>query len=184
MDPTPPVAIVGMACIFPGAGDLGSYWKNLVAGHDAIREVPAARWEPVFFDPESSRVDRLYCKRGGFIDEFARFDALHWGVMPLAAQGYEPDQLLALETCAAALADAGLSERDFPRETTGVILGRGGYLNSGMARFASKVRTSQELVQCLERLVPGLSTEQLERVRAEFQAKLGHPSRTWMERAS
>ena len=32
------VAIIGMACVFPGARDLDAFWENLQAGHDAIRE--------------------------------------------------------------------------------------------------------------------------------------------------
>jgi acyl transferase domain-containing protein len=46
-------AIVGMACLFPGAPDMDRYWRNIVDGVDAIGEVPAARWDPVFYDPAS-----------------------------------------------------------------------------------------------------------------------------------
>src|SRR5258706_16388375 len=99
-------AIIGMACIFPGAPDLATYAKNLEAGYDAIRDVPPQRWDPVFYDPASTAADRFYCKRGGFVDEYASFDALAFGVMPVAAQGAEPDQLLALEVAQAALPDA------------------------------------------------------------------------------
>src|SRR3990172_9171009 len=83
------VAIIGMSCIFPGAGDLGTFWNNIESGHDAIREVPPERWESVFYDPDSTEVNRVYCRRGGFIDELASFDALHWGVMPVAVDACE-----------------------------------------------------------------------------------------------
>ena len=63
-----------MACIFPGAGDLETFWRNVRGGHDAIREVSPKRWEPSFFDPNAHGVDRVYCNRGGFIDEFATFE--------------------------------------------------------------------------------------------------------------
>ena len=91
------VAIVGMACVFPGAGDLNSYWRNIVEAKDAITTVPESRWDKVFHDPESNDVHRLYTNRGGFIDEHANFDALDFGVMPVAAQASEPDQLLMLQ---------------------------------------------------------------------------------------
>ena len=59
-DPGREVAIIGMACVFPGAGDLRSFWSNISGGVDAIRDVPAQRWDPEFFDPQSTAVDRLY----------------------------------------------------------------------------------------------------------------------------
>ena len=68
------VSIVGMSCIFPGAGNLDDYWNNIVAGVDAISEVPAHRWDPVYYQPESDAVDRFYCNRGGFVDDYVDFD--------------------------------------------------------------------------------------------------------------
>ena len=66
------VAIVGVACVFPGAPDLGSYWRNLKNGVDAIRDVSPRRWNPVFYDPSSDAADRFYCKRGGLLDSSQR----------------------------------------------------------------------------------------------------------------
>ena len=120
------VAIVGMAAVFPGAPDLSTYWHNLVEGIDAITEVPAERWEPVYFDAQARTADRFYCKRGGFVDAFASFDPGEYGIMPVAVDGAEPDQLLALRVASEALADAGPSVRRAARERTGVIIGRGG----------------------------------------------------------
>jgi len=61
------VAIVGMACMFPKAPDLATYWRNIREGVDAITDVPPARWDPRFYDPDSSAPDRFYARRGGFI---------------------------------------------------------------------------------------------------------------------
>ncbi|MGM0576636.1 MAG: type I polyketide synthase [Myxococcota bacterium] len=166
-------AIVGMACIFPGAADLDAYWENLRGGVDAITDVPARRWDPVFYDPESSDPDRFYCKRGGFVDEHATFDAMAWGVMPVAAKGAEPDQLVALEVAARALSDAGYREGGFDRDRAAVVLGRGNYIGAGMTRLEQHVRTAQQLVRSLRELVPDLDEEQLARVKDEFQSKLG-----------
>lgn len=168
------VAIIGMSCIFPGAGDLDTFWSNIESGHDAIREVPPQRWEPDFYDPDSKEVNRVYCRRGGFIDELAAFDALHWGIMPLTVEACEPDQLLALEVAARALGDAGYSEANVPHENTGVVLGRGGYVTRGMARFATKVRNSEELVQNLRVIVPDLTEDQMDALRREFCSRLEH----------
>lgn len=168
-----------MACIFPGAPDLSTYWHNIQAGVDAIRDVPAGRWEGVFYDPAAADVDRFYCRRGGFVDEYALFDALGFGIMPVAARGAEPDQMIALEVAARALEDAGYdggtggAARAFNRERTSVILGRGNYIGAGMTRLEQHVRTSQQLVECLRDLLPQLSDAQLAAVKREFQAKLG-----------
>lgn len=166
------VAIVGMAAVFPGAGTVEGLWSNIVAGVDAITDVPATRWDPVFYDPASTAADRMYCKRGGFVDEHARFDPLAFGIMPNEAGATEPDQLLALQVAARALRDASMAS-ELGRERTGVILGRGGYLTPGMARLDQYVRTAQQLVETLRGLIPGIGDDQLERVKTEFQSKLG-----------
>ena len=59
------VAIIGMACVFPGAPDLETFWHNIVNKVDAITDVPPERWDPeIFFDPTSLANDRVYSKRG------------------------------------------------------------------------------------------------------------------------
>ena len=51
--------------------------------------------------------------------------------MPHSVDGGEPDQFLALKLAKAALADANYLDRPFNRDRTGVILGRGTYINRG-----------------------------------------------------
>ncbi len=166
------VAVVGMACVFPGAPDLDSYWRNIRQGVDAISEVPAARWDPLFYAPDSSAVDRFYCRRGGFVDGLLSVDALGLGIMPVAAKGAEPDQLAALQVAVDAMADAGYADRPFARERTGVILGRGNYIGAGMTRLEQQVRTAEQLVSALRDLLPELDEQRLGEVKAEFQSKL------------
>lgn len=165
------VAIVGMAATFPGSPNLAAYWRNIRAGVDAITDVPADRWDPVYFDPAATSPDRFYCRRGGFL-EVPAFDAASFGIMPVAAQSAEPDQLLALQSAAAAIDDAGGVGR-LPRERTGVILGRGGYLTPGMARLNQFVRTGEQLVAALRAVMPELSDERAHEVKAAFQAQVG-----------
>lgn len=166
------IAIVGMAAHFPGAPDLSSYWQNLRAGVDAIGEVPAGRWDPLYYAPDVAAADRFYCKRGGFL-EGASFDALRFGVMPVAVEGAEPDQLLALQAAADALADAGYEPGGVPRERTSVILGRGGYLTPGMARLDQRVRTANQIVEVLRSVLPDVGEDELAEVKREFNARLG-----------
>ncbi len=169
------VAIVGMAAVFPGAPDLATYWSNILAGVDAIAEVPASRWDPCYYDPEAAttgRGDRVYCRRGGFVEQ-ATFDPTRYGIMPAAVSGAEPDQLLALHVAAEALADAGGEDQLGDRSRVGVIIGRGGYLTPGLARLDQRIRTANQLVTTLRELLPDLADADLDRVRSAFQSRLG-----------
>jgi acyl transferase domain-containing protein/phosphopantetheinyl transferase len=168
------IAIIGMACIYPGAPDLKSFWHNIVNGVDAISEVPPARWDPVFYDPESSAVDRFYCRRGGFVDAHAHFDPLRYGVMPNAVEAADPDQLLSLRIGIEALEDAGYADREFSRARTGVIIGRGNYIGAGAVRLQQQVRLIEQSLQMLRDLVPGIGEEELEKVRTQVRSKLEH----------
>ncbi|WP_406513160.1 polyketide synthase dehydratase domain-containing protein [Streptomyces sp. NBC_00161] len=172
-------AIVGMGAVFPGAPDLAAYRRNLLAGTDAIGEVPPGRWDPeVYYDPGSATGpaagDRFYCRRGGFIDGPAVFDPTRFGIMPAAVEGAEPDQLLALHATAEAIADAG-GENRLPadRSRIGVVLGRGGFMGVATARLDQRVRTAHQLAQTLRELAPELGERRISAVRAAFQDALG-----------
>jgi len=168
------IAIVGMAAVFPGAPDVATYWANIRSGVDAISEAPADRWDPLYFDPDAAKArpgDRLYTRRGGFVTPPA-FDALRFGVVPMAVPDIEADQLIALGTAAAAIDDAGGPERLGDRARVGIVLGRGGYFNSGMASFVDRVRTANQLTTTLRELFPDLTPDQLEAARAAFTERL------------
>ena len=167
------IAIVGMAALYPGAPDLETFRTNIRDGVDAIGPVPEGRWDPVFFDPDTKAADRFYCRRGGFVDDLATFDPLAFGIMPVAMESAEPDQLLALAAASAALADAGAVHERVDPAKVAVILGRGGYVGDGVARLDQRVRTAQQLVEALRSLVPGIDEDRLQQVKAEFQDRLG-----------
>lgn len=119
------IAIIGMACIFPDAPDLQTYWANVLDGRCAIREVPADRWSTdIFFDPESRGAagGQTYCKVGGWLP-WVRFDPLEFGIPPRSLVSIEPTQLLALEVARQALADAGYDRRPFDRQRAAVVFG-------------------------------------------------------------
>lgn len=166
------IAVIGMACTFPGAKDLPTFWRNIVTGVDAIQDVPESRWDRAYYDPSSTSADRFYCKRGGFIDDYADFDAAAFGIMPVAARGSEPDQLLALATAARALRDAGYENRPFSRDKTGIVLDRGNYAGAGRNRLSEYVRTAEQIVTALRALLPNVSEADLARVKDEFQSQL------------
>ncbi|WP_322768255.1 polyketide synthase, partial [Frankia sp. Cr1] len=120
------VAVVGMACVFPGAADADEYWANIVGGLDAVTEVPGSRWDPnLYYDPDTGPRDagrRVPSKWGGFLAPLP-FDALSFGIPPKALSSIDPGQLLALAVAARALRDAGYDDRPFDRSRTSVVFG-------------------------------------------------------------
>jgi len=168
------VAIIGMACIFPGAPDLDTFWQNIVSKFDAITDVPADRWDPeIFFDPNITRNDRVYCKRGGFLGEFAQFNPLDYGIMPVAVDGGDPSQFLALKTAYQAIEDAGyLNQHAAQRERMEIILGRGNYLDRGNCNATQHSRFIEQTLQILKGLHPEHTQEELQAIKQELKACL------------
>jgi len=122
-----PVAIVGMACLFPKAKDLEKYWQNILDKVDAIEEVPIEQWDwRNFYDPDPLARDKIYSKWGGFLEP-VEFDPTKYGIPPASLSSIDPMQVLLLEVTEAALKDAGYGERPFPRERTSVILANAGH---------------------------------------------------------
>ncbi|MFJ8105701.1 SDR family oxidoreductase [Streptomyces sp. NPDC096132] len=113
------IAVVGMACMFPQAPDLPTFWANVVGGVDAVGEVPADRWDPAVHHGESTP-----SKWGGFLPPIP-FDPLRYGIPPASLGSVEPVQLLSLEAARRALEDAGYGDggREFDRSRTSVVFG-------------------------------------------------------------
>jgi len=117
------IAVVGMACMFPDAPDLATFWANVLSGHDAITEVPPERWDPaVHYDADGDGATAS--KWGGFLPQIP-FDALRYGIPPASLGSIEPVQLLSLEAARRALEDAGYGDGDrpFDRSRASVIFG-------------------------------------------------------------
>jgi polyketide-type polyunsaturated fatty acid synthase PfaA len=118
-----PIAIVGMASIFPRSRTLQDYWDTIINKTDCITDVPPSRWEVEdYYDPDPRTPDKTYCKRGGFIPD-VDFNPLEFGIPPNQLEVTDISQLLGLVVAKEALADAGYGKKPFNREKTGVILG-------------------------------------------------------------
>ncbi len=119
-----PVAIVGMASLFPQAKNLQEYWSNIIGKADCITDVPPSRWDvSAYYDPDPKAPDKTYCKRGGFIPDI-EFNPMEFGLPPNVLEVTDVSQLLSLVVAKSAMEDAGYGEsRQFNRERTGVILG-------------------------------------------------------------
>ncbi|WP_410652589.1 SDR family NAD(P)-dependent oxidoreductase [Amycolatopsis sp. cmx-4-54] len=124
------IAIVGMACVFPGAPDLPAFWANVLRGADAVTEVPDQRWDTEIYADQSTS------KWGGFLPP-VDFDPLAYGIPPKSMGSIDPAQLVSLQTARRALEDAGYGEGGFDRERTSVIFGAeagGDLANAGVLR--------------------------------------------------
>ena len=155
------VAIVGMACIFPGAKDIREYWQNIISKVDAISD-PPEDWEAErYFDAHSTANDRIYCKRGGYLGNLARFEPLEFGVMPSSLDGGEPDHYLALRVAKEALSDAGYTEKTINPERSEVIIGRGTYINRGVTNAFQHSVAVEQTIEILKELQPQYNDEEL-----------------------
>ena len=122
---TEPIAIVGIAGRFPGAGnDLSKFRDLLIDGSDLIQEVPPERWDiEAFYDPDPEKQGKMYCRYGSFITDVDQFDPRFFGISPREALNMDPQQRMMLETCWEALENAGISPASMSGTRTGVFIG-------------------------------------------------------------
>ena len=94
-----PIAIVGMACRFPGgANDAESYWRLLCEGVNAIRETPPDRWDAnAFYDPDPAAPGKMNTRWGGYLDRIDEFDNHFFGISDREAARIDPQQRILLE---------------------------------------------------------------------------------------
>ncbi|MGA8330542.1 MAG: beta-ketoacyl synthase N-terminal-like domain-containing protein, partial [Mycobacterium sp.] len=119
-----PIAVVAVACRFPGASDPEAFWDLLSGGVNAIREVPEDRFDiDEFYDPDPDAPGKMYTRFGGFLDAVDGFDPEFFGISPREAVWIEPQQRLMLEMAWEGLERAGYSPASLRGSSTGVFVG-------------------------------------------------------------
>ncbi len=118
------IAIVGMACRFPGAPDIDSFWRELMEGRSAVTEgrSDSGNWKGVLGDPAAE--DPTH-RRGAFVDGIDLFDSRFFRISPIEAKAMDPQQRMLLETTWHALEDAGIDPDGLKGSRTGVYAGVG-----------------------------------------------------------
>ncbi|MFI7663583.1 type I polyketide synthase [Micromonospora parva] len=138
-----PVAIIGMACRFPGhVRSPEDLWQVLRKGREVMSALPADRgWDPDLYDPDSERAGKSYVQRGGFIEDVAGFDAGFFGLSPREALAMDPQQRLLLETTWEVFERARLHPSSLKGSDTGVFAGTNGQ------EYGSRLRRAPEEVE-------------------------------------
>ena len=124
-----PLAVVGVASLFPDALENGDYWCNIIEKKDSIIDIPPDYWLiEDYYDPDPFAPDKTYCKKGAFLPE-VDFDPSEFGIPPANLPHTDTSQLLGLVVTKKLLEDAyGMDWGNVDKSRMSVILGVGGGL--------------------------------------------------------
>jgi acyl transferase domain-containing protein/phosphopantetheinyl transferase len=173
VDRSKDIAVVGMACVFPGARNVEQFWANNVNGIDAVTGIPEGRWPAIrFHELPVSHVAHIGCSRGGFVPSDLSFDGPALGVMPSIVRSGDPDQFVMLDVADAALRDAGIGDGDPVRGRTDVIIGRGGYMSRKTAEIFLRIDAVARIVPFLRYQLPDMSAEDFAALEQRLHATL------------
>jgi acyl transferase domain-containing protein/phosphopantetheinyl transferase len=162
-----PVAVIGMACIFPQAPDLRSFWNNVLSGVDAIGDP-----EPLWGAERYLQAGRIKTQKGGFLRDLYRFDPREFGIMPNSVDGGETDHYLALRVARDALVDAGYAGPEVDHAETGIVLGHSTYLHRGQVTVIQQNIVIDQTIELLRAAMPQATEEALLGLRRLLEKKV------------
>ncbi|MFQ6115477.1 MAG: beta-ketoacyl synthase N-terminal-like domain-containing protein, partial [bacterium] len=160
------IAIVGMACVFPGAKNLSQFWSHVVSGIDCLAEVPQAPHEDEI--RVSSEMKSYDPGPGSWMLNANLLDPAQCGI-DIGEVGIEhPEQVLALQVIAAALNDAEIPSDDIIRERTDLIVARSIGSDSNRDEVFSSSAVIDHVATFLQQRFPDLSAGELAGLKSEL----------------
>ncbi|WP_284706031.1 aminotransferase class I/II-fold pyridoxal phosphate-dependent enzyme [Streptomyces malaysiensis] len=141
------VAIVGMACRFPGARNVNQYWRLLTDPRAQFAPIPDSRWRTATFVSDNLRdTSSTYTDTMALLPDVGHFDAPHYGIPPRRARSMDPQARLLIDLAREAIQDAGWEAEGFDREETSVItaLTESGYRELSTMRIRMRQLTGGE----------------------------------------
>ena len=119
------IAIIGMACRFPGGvNSPEDFWSLLYKGQDAIEEIPGDRWNwDRYFDAKGNKAGKMVSRWGGFLTNVDKFDPQFFGISAKEARLMDPQQRLLLQVSWEALEQACINPKTLVGSSTGVFTG-------------------------------------------------------------
>jgi 3-oxoacyl-(acyl-carrier-protein) synthase/acyl carrier protein len=121
--PSFPVAVIGIACRFPGAADKETFWRNLVAGLDSVSTIPTSRWDARTLYARRHEPGRTVSQWGGFIEGVEMVNPALFGLGPEEAADLDPLIRLFTETSLAAVLDSPYDYVSLRGRRVGVFAG-------------------------------------------------------------
>ena len=120
-----PIAIVGMACRYPGGvNDISTFWDVLKNGVDTISDIPKERWDnKKYYDENPGTLGKTYVDKGGFVSDIDKFDNKFFDISRREALHMDPQQRLLLEVCHEALEHSGLNTSELAGRAISVFMG-------------------------------------------------------------
>lgn len=112
------IAIIGIHGSYPHSTSLAEYWENLKSGRDLIDLVPPTRWDYAEYyhpDPAAAADGKIYCKWGGFLADYDKFDPHFFKISPEEARVIDPQERLFLQSVWAAMEDSGYTRESLKK---------------------------------------------------------------------
>ena len=166
------IAIVGISIFCPAGDSVEEFWHGISRGGDFITEVPGDIIESHHFGGKPNGVDQFYCSRGGFSKAF-KVDPLRYGILPITADGIDPDQLVSMAGVEQALTDASIFEKKISLRKCSIIIGKGNFSGLIPLRSLEIIRMARQFTSLLKAALPDPTDADLEKVRKAYQSKQG-----------